>query len=280
MIAVGGTARFMTQNLPDQKMIAIPSEQVLLAIYRQDPCRTLPNAFWKSANRLDVGSLDIRNDPGGDLRSLTIYSGGGCLAFWCANPLEMAIPSGRLKELEFALVHDQCLAAFDEAPFQQRRPFFRLRSGGPAAHQACPPGFFFRDVHPETEIDLVSSFILRCYGHVNVSPQIVRGWLAHPVYDPSLWVWIVDAATDQKAGLGMAELDPRVPEASLEWIQVLPEYQNRGLGTAVVAELLHRIEGRAAFTTVSGEMDHPKDPERVYRKCGFTGSDIWWFLAP
>ena len=115
---------------------------------------------------------------------------------------------------------------------------------------------------------------------MKVNPTIVREWLAHPVYAPDLWVWIVEAESERKVSLGIAEFDPQVPEASLEWIQVLPEYQNRGLGTAIVAELLQRVEGKVRFTTVSGEVDNPKEPERFYRKCGFTGSDVWWLLAP
>ncbi|MDY6866369.1 MAG: GNAT family N-acetyltransferase [Chloroflexota bacterium] len=69
------------------------------------------------------------------------------------------------------------------------------------------------------------------------------GWFNHPVFEPDLWVWIMDEEEDQPAALGIAELDNRVPEASLEWIQVLPGYRGRGLGKAIVAELLRRVSG-------------------------------------
>jgi GNAT superfamily N-acetyltransferase len=109
--------------------------------------------------------------------------------------------------------------------------------------------------------------------------SIVRGWLNRPVYEPNLWVWIIDETTDQPAALGVAELDHQVPEASLEWIQVLPAYRGRGLGKAVVAELLRRASDEAEFTTVAGKINNPTRPDRLYQRCGFTGRDLWWLLT-
>jgi hypothetical protein len=34
----------------------------------------------------------------------------------------------------------------------------------------------------------------------------------------------------------------------------------------------------ARLITVSGEVDNPTAPERLYRRCGFSGSDIWWAM--
>ena len=51
-----------------------------------------------------------------------------------------------------------------------------------------------------------------------------------------------------------------------------------GLGTALVLELLRRLQDRAEFVTVSGEVNNPSNPQRLYRKCGFAGSDVWWLL--
>lgn len=188
--------------------------------------------------------------------------------------------AGQPDQLEFALVHKSSLPIFSEMPFSRRQPYFRMRHDGAVTDYNCPPGFIFRDAKPAVEKEAVAGIIQRCYSNVKVNSKTVQGWLDHPVYRPNLWIWIVEADTKRKAGLGIAELDPSVPEASLEWIQVLPEYQNRGLGTAIVAELLNRVEEEVQFTTVSGEMDNPNQPKRLYRKCGFTGSDVWWLLAP
>ena len=54
-----------------------------------------------------------------------------------------------------------------------------------------------------------------------------------------------------------------------------PEKRGFGLGQAIVRELLLRLKGKADFITVSGQIDNATDPEALYRKCGFTGNDIW-----
>ena len=42
--------------------------------------------------------------------------------------------------------------------------------------------------------------------------------------------------------------------------------------------LLNRMAGRAAFATVSGQVNNITNPEGLYRRCGFTGSDVWHIL--
>jgi len=79
--------------------------------------------------------------------------------------------------------------------------------------------------------------------------------------------------------LGIAEWDQNVSKVSLEWIQVHPAYRGKGLGKAVVAELLRRASTIAAFTTVSGRIEDGHWAESLYRRCGFSGSDVWWLLA-
>ena len=98
-------------------------------------------------------------------------------------------------------------------------------------------------------------------------------WTQHPVYDKALWIWIADKITGEYIGLGIAEYDRGVNEGSLEWIQVLPEYRGKGVGKAIVNELLRRLQ-KADFITVSGRADD-KAAERLYRTCGFEGDDIW-----
>lgn len=103
-------------------------------------------------------------------------------------------------------------------------------------------------------------------------------WTHHPVYTKRLWLWIVDAQRGRRVALGIAELDPDIPEAALEYIQVLPAHRRRGLGAALVNELLARAHSQVAFTTVSGELANPWNPAALYRHCGFTGDDVWWVL--
>ncbi|MBZ0299907.1 MAG: hypothetical protein K8J31_09210, partial [Anaerolineae bacterium] len=64
----------------------------------------------------------------------------------------------------------------------------------------------------------------------------------------------------------------------LRWVQVFPPYLNQGLGQCAVQELLHRIGDRALFTTVSGKVEDRDEPGAYFRRCGFSGSDVWWSL--
>lgn len=38
------------------------------------------------------------------------------------------------------------------------------------------------------------------------------------------------------------------------------------------------MQGKARFATVSGKVNDPSAPQRLYRKCGFTGDDVWHIL--
>lgn len=254
-------------------------EQQLMQLYREDPCRTLPNAFWKTARQMENSRLSIRRDDSGKLSALALWHEAQLMAFWAGDPDDHPLTPRQVSKVPFALVHEMVLPIFKGRPFSRREPYFRMLHQGDAPDDNCPPGFIFQNVNTETEIDTVTAIIQSCYQNMAVDSNTVREWLNHPVFAPDLWIWVMDENTGQPAGLGIAELDWHVPEASLEWIQVLPGYQQQGLGKAIVAELLRRIPDEARFTTVSGRADSAVQPEKLYRGCGFSGSDVWWLLA-
>jgi GNAT superfamily N-acetyltransferase len=253
--------------------------QQLLEMYLEHPCRTLPNALWKTAARLPNSDLEVTTGTEGEFSSLAIWESGRLMAFWCADPSDQPLTPEEIAMPAFVLVHERALPVFAQREFIRRRAFFRLSHKGAMAASEPPPGFDFEPVRPEVEIDAVVRLITTCYPGMHITPAIVRGWLQHPVYDPNLWLWVTHLETGEKAGLGIAERDRRVPEASLEWIQVHPDYRKRGVGSAIVTELVNRVADHVRFTTVSGEMVSKHQPELLYRRCGFKGDDIWWLLS-
>lgn len=260
-------------------MIETDQERQLLAYYRQNPCRTLPNAFWKTARQLGSSShLGLRIGQDGQLICLTLWVEDRLMAFWCEDPAKSPLSRQEVAALPFALVHNTTVSIFHEVPFSQREAYFRLICTHPP-QVVLPPGFRFGRVNPSVEMPAVAQMIKNCYQDIHVSAEIVGSWMDHPVYDPRLWVWVLESATGKKVALGIAELDTKVPEASLEWIQVLPSYQGRGIGTALVSELCRRVWREVDFITVSGKVNSKAQPERLYRRCGFTGSDVWWLLV-
>lgn len=260
-------------------MISTPQQAWFLTQYRAHPCRTLPNAYWKTARHAAALQLERAWDEAQNLTSLAIWKSDHLLAFWCANPEQHSLPEGQMAAASLALVHAEGLLAFSGQTFKRREAYFRIIHKGAPQDYNCPPGFALAAVNPAAESKSVAMLIQACYPQMQMDADTISSWTTHPVYEPSLWIWAVDLAQQVPVGLGIAELDAEVSEASLEWIQVLPTYRGRGLGKAIVAELLRRVAGRAAFTTVSGQVDNRTRPEQVYRQCGFTGSDVWWLLT-
>ena len=252
---------------------------VLREIYTAHPCRTLPNAFWKTAAHIVESRLVVTRGDGEDPSALAIWEGERLMAFWCADPTSHPLKQADIDAVSFALVHEKALPVFTRSDFAVQRPYFRLVHAGGIEDTLCPPGFAFERFNPEVDIDAVVSLIRASYEKIHVNPAIVSAWMGHTVYDPELWLWVIDFETGEKAGFGIAERDPQVPEASLEWIQVLPAFRGMGLGKAIVTELLRRVSDSVKFTTVAGELENVHQPERLYRRCGFTGEDVWWLLS-
>ena len=117
-----------------------------------------------------------------------------------------------------------------------------------------------------------------CYDAIDVNESQLQKYILRPVYDAALWIAVRERQTGEIVATGIGELDREVGEGVLEWIQVSEGYRGRGLGSFVVMELLRRMQGRARFATVSGQCNNPSNPEGLYRKCGFTGNDVWHIL--
>lgn len=107
-----------------------------------------------------------------------------------------------------------------------------------------------------------------------VNIEDVERWRNHPTCDQSLWVKVV--VDGCMIASGIAEYDENTKEGIIEWVQVLPEYQQQGYGRMIVEELLYRLSKKADFVTVSGRLRNDSNPMRLYESCGFQGSDIWY----
>ena len=250
----------------------------LRVAYYDDPCRVLPNALWKTLARMDDSETRFEAQDGEVVR-LEMWSQDSLYLYWHRDRRPPSLSRERLNRLKFALLHQDYLQAVPDEGLTTRTPFFRLIHRDQAVPPAgLPPGFHVADVSVDTEAHHVSELIEKCYDELQPSVETVQSWANHPVFDPDLWIWVVDQKMDAPVGLGIAEFDSTICEGSLEWIQVLPAYRGKGLGKAVVVELLTRLYERAAFVTVSGRVGNRTNPDRLYRRCGFHGNDVWWVL--
>lgn len=128
------------------------------------------------------------------------------------------------------------------------------------------------------DISGFADHINECYEGMCISEKELQQYAKRKVYDSRLWLAVRDNGTGKIAASGIAELDKNIGEGILEWIQVSKAYRQKGLGTFIVNELLFRMKTVADFATVSGRCSNAANPESLYRKCGFTGNDIWHIL--
>lgn len=156
--------------------------------------------------------------------------------------------------------------------------YFRLKHNLKSIEEVClDDPFKYQKVNINSLNDLneVVSIINKCYTDIKVNLEQVISWTKLEVFNENLWIFIIDTNTQQPIGLGIAELDKEVREGMLEWIQILPEYRGLRLGKALVTQLLLNISNQVDFVTVSGKVDNKTNPEKLYRRCGFEGKDIW-----
>ncbi len=253
--------------------------QALTQAYCDRPCQVLPNALWKTramigraepSFTLDTASGEVTHLEMSDKRNLYFY--------WDRDRTRLAIPQERLEDFDMLLLHCD-YSALIAGDFPQRASYFRLLvRGAPAVPAPLPIGFSFRQVDAVAEHQNVADLINACYKGTHITAAGVHDWANTPVFDPAGWIWVIHEASGSPAGLGIADVDGTIGEGSLEWVQVLPEYRGKGLGAALVLELMRQLRPRTSFTTVSGECANPTNPESLYRRCGFTGNDVWLLM--
>lgn len=200
---------------------------------------------------------------------------------YCSNPCgTLSIPYWKNKSITvppgMQIVHQQ---DFDASCWRAYRdePYFRLMHDLTDV-PADGGGRYHCKTADETDLALIMDLINRSYTDLTVTESQLQGYRETAAFTPDMWIIAYDTQTKACIGCGIADFDPEAREGVLEWIQVLPDCRGRGAGQFIVNELLRRMAGRADFATVSGRVDNAANPERLYRKCGFRGNDVWHIL--
>ena len=121
--------------------------------------------------------------------------------------------------------------------------------------------------------------IRECYDGIYISADDLLKQETYPGFDPGLRIAICERNREKIIASGIAEYDPLVGEGILDWIQVSPAYRRKHLGKYIVLELLHRLQGKADFVTVSGKTNNPDHPIALYKSCGFADMTIWHIIT-
>ena len=121
--------------------------------------------------------------------------------------------------------------------------------------------------------------IRECYDGIYISADDLLKQETYPGFAPGLRIAISERNRKKIIASGIAEYDPLVGEGILDWIQVSPAYRRKHLGKYIVLELLHRLQGKADFVTVSGKTNNPDHPIALYKSCGFADMTIWHIIT-
>jgi GNAT superfamily N-acetyltransferase len=247
--------------------------QALTALYLQDPCGTESTALWKVWKTPDLRAT--LNSLNGSLQRLVLETDTLLRTFYQTEP-PYALPR---EAYETAILHERYLSGFDRTGMVGERYFRLLHDLTNTGSGRLPGGYAFAPVEMPRQAGIMAALISACYGGTVPDAREVVAWTQSPVFHPDLWVAVVETAGRTTVALGIAELDRQVGEGSLEWLQVLPGHRGHGVGTALVCRLLSLLREQAAFATVSGAINSPHVPERLYRRCGFLGNDVWHVLS-
>jgi ribosomal protein S18 acetylase RimI-like enzyme len=251
--------------------------QALEQVYLANPCQTLPNPLWKTLDKLNEFETSFTTDSTG-INRLEAWTNDQLYIYWRRSGRQPSLLiNRRLNYQRQALIHQDFLDSPTVAGFKQWTSHYRLLfRDQPSPEPILPAGYRFASVvSSPAEVQAISDHVAQSDSN---SLRLVQDWLNSPKFTADLWVWAIDEAAQQPVGLGLAELDTHFQEASIEWVQVLPAHQRHGLGRALVHEVLRRISERAQFTTVTGPVEDRDNPGAFFRRCGFTGDDVWWLL--
>lgn len=256
----------------------VDSEDFLSAVkelYVQNPCRVSGLAFWKVAQLCRESETYSVTNKGHTY--LYAIRNQRLEFYWSDDRLHFLLTPNEIEALEFLVLHADFyrLIADKMAGYQVRESHPLLYDFAFSQGVECSDEFFIADFDFAGEQDCVvaAEMLNRCYETHHHSAAEVAGWRKLPVFDESLWLWVRSRASKEAVGLGISTYQACIRECYLDWIQVLPEYQGRGLGRLLVSETIRRAIGKSDIIRVTGMVDD------FYRKCGFAGTESWCIIT-
>jgi len=189
-------------------------EGMLLSVYREDPCGTLPNAFWKTRRLISDFKTDCRKVDG-EVQFLKMWNDQSLQVYWDRED-EFRLDHDFVSGVKFMLLHDKYRDEIPLDEFSNVSTYFRIiYTHEEVLKTELPDSFSFKNVDTGRECQEVSDLIGKCYEDLKPSADEVASWTANEVFDQKLWVWVFDEEKKDYVGLGIAEIDETVPEASL-----------------------------------------------------------------
>jgi ribosomal protein S18 acetylase RimI-like enzyme len=159
--------------------------------------------------------------------------------------------------------------------------YFRARHIAPLpGPPAVPAGFRLTGVDAARDLPDVVRLMNMAYPSLPdfVDLRDVEEMIGAPYYFPDGWFLLREETHGHPIGLAVNGYCSDSDEGFIDWIQVLPRYRRRSLGSLLVTESIRRLAA-ASFITVSGSLDAPFAVGDLYSKCGFGQTRQWTILG-
>ncbi len=173
------------------------------------------------------------------------------------------------------VVHDEDYVESNE--YIKHEQFFKIIHSLKGIGSTTLKGYSVQKVDISEMLEVVD-VINESYGKSIFTEEKVLEMMSSPLYFSKLWLFVKDDLSGKKVALGICKYDIDAKEVELDWIQVIPSYRGKGVGSYLVNNLLLNSRDIADFATVSGDINNESSPLKLYRSCGFTGDDIWHIL--
>jgi GNAT superfamily N-acetyltransferase len=248
---------------------------VVKELYIQNPCRVSSLAFWKVAQLCRESETYSVIDKGHTY--LYAIRNQRLEFYWSDDRLHFLLTPDEIEALDSLVLHTDLyrLIADEMEGYQvsESHPLLYDFAFGQGVEHSDE--FFITDFDfaREQECVVAAEMLNRCHETDHHSAAEVAGWRRLPVFDGSLWLWVRSRASKEAVGLGISTYQACIRESYLDWIQVLPEYQGRGLGRLLVSETIRQAASKSDIIRVTGMADD------FYRRCGFVGTESWYIVT-
>lgn len=256
-------------------------------LYRLQPHVILPAPLAAVEQDIEVCGKHFKYSPTGEIVSAAFASDSNIELAWAKDGcqhllvdlLKEVIKLNRISFL--AINHTRYPICPEHFGFKLRGRYFRLvhirhKNG----LEAKLPDFKVSSYTHLQDDEVAVEFIKTCYSKkgISISLQQLKKLRDKRFFVPALWFWIVERSSKRPCALAICHHDTETGEGWLDWIQVLPDFQRRGLGTMLVNECVSYLK-KGRMITVSGNLDNPHKPLELYRKCGFGECQEWFIMG-
>lgn len=242
-------------------------------LYIENPCYISSIAFWKTEKMLkEADTYEVIDQ---DKIYLYVLNHNKLIFYWSNQVDDFIFTKDEIDELDILIIHDDFYQIIkndlNQFEIDRINPLmYKGKCKSITLHENYLVENF--DFHNESDFIEAAKLINEVYVGHNHTEDEIKSWMKDTAFDPSLWFWIIEKKTNEKAALGISTYQASIKESYLDWIQVSPRHQKKGLGKVLVYETINRSINKSNIIRVTGIVDE------FYKQCGFINGEKWWYV--